>query len=146
MTTTKSLSPIAAHTQSLDQVQPIHTPGYTMRPLATAEQTGGALGFFEATFPVDGGVTMHVHHTEEEVIYVLEGTFLFVAGERRFEAGPGAFVFVPRGMPHGFRVVSTVPGRYLESFIPGGFESWFAAPDPSTAAQHGLEVVGPMPE
>ena len=144
--TTSSSHPIAPHIQSLDQVETSHTPGWDVRLLATAAQTGGALGFLEAVFPVGGGVGMHIHHNEHEVVYVVEGTFLFVAGDSRREAGPGTFVFVPRGTPHGFRVVGDVPGRYLESFIPGGFETWFAAPDPSTAAKHGLEVVGPMPE
>lgn len=146
MTMASSASPIAPFAQSIDQVEPTNPPGYTVRLLATGAQTGGVLGFFEATFPVGGGVAMHIHHNEAEVVYVLEGEFLFVMGESRIEAGPGTFVFVPRGIPHGFRSVGSVPGRYLESFIPGGFEAWFAAPDPSTAAQNGLEVVGPIPE
>jgi mannose-6-phosphate isomerase-like protein (cupin superfamily) len=131
---------------SLDQIQPTHPPGWTVRLLATAAQTGGASGFLEATFPVGGGVNLHIHHHEDEVVFVLEGTFLFVAAESRIEAGPGTFVFVPRGMPHGFRVLGDAPARYLEAFIPGGFETWFANPDPKTAAQNGLEIVGPMPE
>ena len=146
MTTASDATPIAPHLQSIDAVDVSHTPGWDVRLLATAAQTGGALGFFEAVFPVGSGVGLHIHHHEHEVVYVLDGTFLFVVAETRIEAGPGMFVFVPRGVVHGFKSVGEVPGRYLEAFLPGGFETWFANPDPNTAAAHGLEVVGPMPE
>ena len=39
---------------------------------------------------------MHVHHREDESFYILEGELTLQCGERRFRAGTGAFVFLPR--------------------------------------------------
>src|SRR5688500_16207518 len=54
--------------------------GVTVR--ATGEQTGGAIGFLEATSPSGFGAPRHIHHTCDELFYVLAGEFEFLAGER----------------------------------------------------------------
>ncbi|MDQ6636426.1 MAG: AraC family ligand binding domain-containing protein, partial [Candidatus Dormibacteraeota bacterium] len=43
-------------------------------------------------------------------------------GDRRFEAGPGSFVFLPRDIPHSFVVEGDAPAKILELVLPGGFE------------------------
>lgn len=89
---------------------------------ATAKQTGNAFGLIEMLTPVGSGSPYHVHRAEEESFYVLDGQLEFISGERRFSRGPGGFVFLPRDIPHGFRVVGKSPARFLVLTTPGGFE------------------------
>jgi quercetin dioxygenase-like cupin family protein len=43
----------------------------------------------------------HVHNTEDEMFYVLEGSITFRCGNDTFDLGKGGFVFLPRGTIHG---------------------------------------------
>ena len=92
---------------------------------ATSEQTGGSVGFLEATSPPGTGPPRHIHHSCDELFYVLEGEFLFLVGERQVGALPGTFVFIPRGTVHAATVVGTEPGKVLAAYIPGGLERSF---------------------
>jgi mannose-6-phosphate isomerase-like protein (cupin superfamily) len=55
----------------------------------------------------------HVHHSDDEAWYVLEGTLHVKAGSDVIEARAGASVFVPRGKPHTYWNPSPEPCRYL---------------------------------
>jgi uncharacterized RmlC-like cupin family protein len=84
-----------------------------------------------------------VHHLHEETFYVLNGEFRFHVGARSIAAPGGTFVFVPRGVPHAFENVGTVPGSILGIMTPAGFEALFeelaelppGPPDPATLRQ-----------
>src|SRR6185503_7365117 len=67
---------------------------------ARAAQTAGALTVFEAVNPPGTGPPYHVHDSLDEVIYVLDGALRVRLADQLEEAGTGAFVFIPRGMPH----------------------------------------------
>ncbi|MDQ3589272.1 MAG: cupin domain-containing protein [Actinomycetota bacterium] len=92
---------------------------------ATSEETGGSIGFIEATDPPGTGPPRHFHHSCDELFYVLEGEFLFLVGERQVSALPGTFVFIPRGTVHAAKVIGTEPGKVLAAYIPGGLEHSF---------------------
>jgi quercetin dioxygenase-like cupin family protein len=92
---------------------------------ATAEQTRGSIGFLEATSSPGYGPPRHIHRSHDELFYVLEGEFLFLVGERQFNAPPGSFVFIPRGTVHAVKVVGPEPGKVLIAYIPGGLEHSF---------------------
>jgi len=132
---------------------------------ATAKQTGNAFGLIEMLAPVDSGSPYHVHRAEDESFYVLDGQLEFISGGRRFSEGPGGYVFLPRDIPHGFRVVGASPARFLVLTTPGGFEGFVmhagepattltlpdpAAPDMSKlialAAKYRIEILGPLPD
>jgi uncharacterized cupin superfamily protein len=66
-----------------------------------------------------------VHHEHEETFYVLDGEFTFTLGDQSVPATAGAFVFVPRGVAHGFENTGSTPGRVLGIMTPGGFEKLF---------------------
>jgi quercetin dioxygenase-like cupin family protein len=88
---------------------------------ATAEQTGGLLSVIEVTEPPNADSPLHVHHREDESFWILEGTARFEVGEATIDAGPGDFVFGPRGVPH--RYTAGPDGcRLLYLMTPGGFE------------------------
>ena len=99
--------------------------GGLMEIKARAEDTGGALGVLEGSFYHEGyGPPLHVHSREDEVMYVLEGQIRFRLGDDEFLAGPGTWVWQPRGVPHSFRVESE-GARALIIFTPGGGERMF---------------------
>jgi quercetin dioxygenase-like cupin family protein len=132
---------------------------------ATASQTGGAFGLIEQVAPVGTGSPYHVHHAEDETFYILDGELEFISEGRRFLSGAGGYVFLPRDIPHGFRVVGGSPARFLILITPGGFEGFVTAigeptsdlrvPEMTTpdmpklaalAAKYRLEILGPLPE
>ena len=93
--------------------------------IATAEETGGSIGVFEDTTSPGDGPPRHVHYSSDELLYVLEGEFLFLVGERQEQVSAGTYVFVPRGTVHAFKVIGSERGRLLSAFIPGGPEEAF---------------------
>jgi quercetin dioxygenase-like cupin family protein len=58
-----------------------------------------------ATFQEGDAVELHAHPTMYELFYVLEGRGEYRIGGERHEAGPGDFLVVPPGTPHGVRVL-----------------------------------------
>ena len=122
----------------------------------TKEESGGAVGMFEGVVPAGEGPPIHVHHNEDEVIHVLEGTYRFWLDGAVTTRGPGQAIFLPRGVPHSFQVIGPEKGRNLAVCTPGGFESFFldVSKDSLTipadmpkiieiAARYRLEFVGP---
>ena len=67
---------------------------------------------------------MHVHEREDEWFYVLDGQVDFILDDDVFGRYQGGSVFLPRGMPHTFRVKSA-EARLLSLYTPGGFEEYF---------------------
>lgn len=55
----------------------------------------------------------HVHHSDEEIFYVLSGTIGFEIDESRYIASAGDAVLVPAGAVHTWWVDSDSPARYL---------------------------------
>lgn len=98
--------------------------GSLIKIKARAADTGGAMGLVEGTFYQGFGPPLHVHHREDEGMFVLEGEFLFRRGSEEFVAGPGRYFWVPREVPHAFSVISP-SARALVIVAPGGFEQMF---------------------
>jgi mannose-6-phosphate isomerase-like protein (cupin superfamily) len=96
---------------------------YTIK--ATATQTGGLLGFLEASVPPGGGPEPHAHHNEAETFYLLSGELEFLDGDRIFTAGAGDFVHVPAGIRHRFKNKTAHTTRMIYLFTPGGPEEAF---------------------
>jgi hypothetical protein len=78
---------------------------------------------------------------------VLEGQIRFGVGDDEFVAGPGAWVWQPRGVPHSFKVESDY-ARALVIFTPGGIERMFeeggesagASAEPPPQREYDLEA------
>lgn len=68
---------------------------------------------------------LHFHHREDEYSFVLEGTLGGLLGEEVTEAGPGSWVFKPRGEWHTFWNAGETPCRIIEVISPAGFEDFF---------------------
>lgn len=94
-----------------------------------SEDTNGAYSVIVSNTPPDGGAPPHVHEVEDELFYVLEGTFEFTCGDEVFLAEKGAVVVLPKRIPHAFKNVSEQTGRMMNTITPGGFEQFFEEVD-----------------
>lgn len=116
------------------------------------------IGAFEENTDPGGGPPLHIHHDADEIFRVIEGSFRFVVGETRFDAGPGDVLTVPRGAAHTFVNLSETRSRLFILFQPGGCEGFFRAfaakglrlPDDMAeivrlAESFQLEFLGPNP-
>ncbi len=92
---------------------------------ASSEETGGAYSVTEETWPPQVGPPSHIHHTQEETFYVLEGEMEFVANGMTTRAPAGSLVRIPRGVLRDYKNVWSGPARVLVLFTPGGFEGFF---------------------
>ena len=93
---------------------------------ATSEDTGGAYTITEETWPPQVGPPPHIHHTQEETFYVLEGEMEFITDGVTTRAAAGSLVRIPRGVLRDYKNVGSEPARVLVLFAPGGFEGFFA--------------------
>jgi len=117
----------------------------TENDLAVFEQTG---------LTPKGGPPLHIHPTQDEWFYVVEGEYLFQVGEEIYQMKPGDTIFLPRKVQHAF-VQLTEKGKMIVSYLPAGqMEDFFAVTDKWTTpptkeeiakvfADHGMQVVGP---
>ncbi len=88
---------------------------------ATGKETGGRYTLVEVLEPEGADGPLHVHHREDEAFWILEGELTFQIGDETLKAGPGSFVFGPKGIPHTYRVDSG-PAKLLYILSPAGFE------------------------
>jgi mannose-6-phosphate isomerase-like protein (cupin superfamily) len=88
---------------------------------ASAADTGGRYTLVEITAPAGLEAPLHVHHTEDEGFYVLDGAVTMQVGEETVELGPGQHAHGPREVPHRF-TVGPEGAHMLWVLTPGGFE------------------------
>jgi quercetin dioxygenase-like cupin family protein len=111
---------------------------------ASRSSTGGALTLIESD--TDGGAPPHVHHREDEAMYVIDGEITARVADQDFRATRGSFVFMPRGEEHEWDVVGD-KAVVLILAAPGGLEEFLAefhaagdwAGRDEVAARYGLE-------
>lgn len=99
---------------------------------ASAVQTGGVLTVFE-TEDHAFSPPAHIHNDAAEAFYVLDGEYEMKLGSEKSICGPGSFVFIPRGVRHGFSTITT-KARKLIIFVPGAMESYFEEMDAALRA------------
>lgn len=97
---------------------------------------GRRLAFVEYTTRAGEEPPDHTHGTEDEIFYVLQGDLTFRCGDDAFELGAGGFIFLPRGIRHGYQIRSEDDVRLLAVTAPaqedaaggwGGFVADFEA-------------------
>lgn len=108
------------------------------RELATGAQTGERFALSEATADAGYASPFHVHHDDDEAIYVLDGVIDLYLGDEVHEGRAGAWFFMPRAIPHGYFVRKDGPVRMLILTAPAGFERFFH--------DHGQAVEAGAPE
>lgn len=123
------------------------------------------------TQPPGVATPLHRHHHEAEAFYLLDGAMTYLAGETTYELSAGWFMYLPRGLPHAFRIRGDRPAQFLALTVPGGLLNLYDEVGvPATALRlprddegrpiaeeivrwnevgprYGLEVIGPpLPE
>ena len=88
---------------------------------ATTEDTEGRLSLLEVSMTLD--IPRHMHATEDEVGYVLDGEVEIEFAGRAHPAAAGASFLLPHGVPHAIRRMSETPPRVLQISAPGGWEN-----------------------
>jgi quercetin dioxygenase-like cupin family protein len=107
--------------------------GTLLQLRATGADTGGQLAVMEQTAARGFSPPRHVHRREDTALLVLEGAVTVLMGDERVELGPGGFVWLPRDVPHTFRVDSDVV-RQLEFVTPAGIEQFHVEASDQAAA------------
>jgi len=121
---------------------------------ATTTETGGAFNLFTLAGPLGLGTPLHIHYQEDVALFVLEGSLTVFWGEEGREARAGSYVFMPRGIAHGFRVKSAVGARILFLAVPAGIDGLAheccfgqdTSECTSAAARYKIEILGPLPD
>jgi len=142
-----------------DEGRPIYLgEGFAVTVKADEHQTAGVVSVLETREPPGFGPPLHVHHDCAEAFYVLEGEYLMYLDEREVVCPAGSFIFIPQGVPHGFRT-GEVPGRKLNLYFPASMVGYFddlaeaLRRDDVTngelaeiASVHQMDIVGPPSE
>ena len=120
---------------------------------ATAETTNGRYDQAVTITLPQVGPPDHSHQ-QDELLYILEGTYRVKLGEHIFTASVGTSVRIPGGVSHAWR--SLTAGRMLVTFLPGGLRGFYEGLRPlylapqldmqaliALGATYGLVVTGP---
>lgn len=124
MSGTQHTRPAGRHLAK-DEGEGIWFIGSFMRFKATTESTGGAFTLIDEIAGPGRQSPPHIHHSEDEAFWIIEGEVTFTCGDEVHVAGPGSFVFLPRDIQHNFRVTSEIPTRMLLWISPAGLEGFF---------------------
>lgn len=123
--------------------------GLEMTRRVRGADTDGA--FFAVEFELAPGeeIPPHVHHNEEEVLYVVGGEIESRVGDERVDAPAGSCHTIPRGTVHAQANRGTEPATLLVAFSPPHLEDLFERSTDLTeeefgelAAEYGMEPVG----
>jgi quercetin dioxygenase-like cupin family protein len=107
---------------------------------ATAKDTAGGHTLVEITVNPGYETPLHIHHREDEGFWMLDGSATFTVGNQTVEAGPGAYLFGPKHVPHKWKAGAD-GARLLYLFAPGGFEDLIRE-----MSEPARELVPPPPE
>ena len=91
----------------------------------TGDQTAGAYYLCEAVFGPESGSPLHIHHHEDEVIYVLEGAIDIRLDDDKLHVPVGGSVHLPKKVPHALYKPLKTPLKIMVYAIPGGLEGYF---------------------
>jgi quercetin dioxygenase-like cupin family protein len=126
--------------------------------LATGVHTGGIFGLVDEQAIQGEAIPLHRHDHDWEAFYIIDGDLHFYLDDQPAQSARlGAFVYIPPGTIHGFRVASE-QARYLILTTPRHAEFYRAIslPEPQAVitetmidqacAAYGVVFVAPLPE
>jgi quercetin dioxygenase-like cupin family protein len=98
--------------------------GGTFSLLLDAAATNGQLGVGRFRVSKGEAPPYHKHLRENEVFMLIKGTALLWCDDEEMELSEGGIVFLPRNVPHAYRITSS-EADLLMMCTPGGFEGMF---------------------
>ena len=72
--------------------------------------------------PAGSEILFHSHETEEEVMFIYQGTGVALFGDEELPLEPETMVFVPPGVKHQFKNNGSEPLRFVFFYAPPGPE------------------------
>lgn len=102
----------------------VHYLAHTFSFLATGEDTDNDYTLIHCFFRKGFTPPPHYHTHEDESFYMLEGIIEFQAGDKKFTAGAGELIVLPKMIPHSFNLV-TDTAKALLLITPSGIETVF---------------------
>ena len=115
--------------------------GGTLAILLDGKATDGQL--MVGRFDVGEGEAppFHMHTREDEVFMLIKGSALVWSGDQEMELSEGSIVYLPRNVPHAYRITSK-RADLLMICTPAGIEGMFrhAGRDRATPRPDGFEI------
>jgi quercetin dioxygenase-like cupin family protein len=138
-----------------DRLGKVRTLGFSSLAIkVTADMTAGNLFVIEHTnLQPGGGPSLHLHLSQQEWFYVLQGRVIFEVGAQRAQLSAGESVLALPHIPHTFSAIDG-PAHLLIAFTPAcKMEQYFldAEANPSLAAtadlmnRYEMQWIGPSP-
>jgi quercetin dioxygenase-like cupin family protein len=115
--------------------------GSTFSVLLDSEATEGQLTVGRFRVGKGEAPPFHMHTREDEVFMLISGSALLWAGDEQMEMTEGGIVYLPRNIPHGYRITSDTADLLMIA-TPGGIEGMFrhAGRDVRTLRPEGFEL------
>jgi len=110
-----------------EQALPLKAFGLDLKVMLTTEATGGAVSVLMGCHKPGEGPPDHVHFDQEEMFFVVAGSYELTVGGHTSTAGPGTIVFIPRNVMHRFKNVGDTTACMLDWSLPGGQDHYFKA-------------------
>jgi len=100
--------------------------------LIPGSATNGAFALYEDIVQPGVGPPRHIHKSQDELFFILDGSFKIEIAGQVIMAEPGDVALVPRGEVHAFKNVGHEAGRLRYTFTPAGstermFRAFFEA-------------------
>lgn len=92
--------------------------------LATGRETNDQFALIEIQVRKGLEPPPHIHTKEDEIYYLLEGEVQFVADKEEHFLKPGDFIYLPKNIPHHWKLQSDT-ARILVQVMPAGLEEMF---------------------
>ncbi len=98
--------------------------GHLMSILVSSGDTNGSFALIHG-YEIKGlEPPPHIHTREDESFYILNGEINYTVDNETFMGKRGDWIFLPRNIPHFFKV-QTDKAEVLIQLSPGGFEEYF---------------------
>ena len=91
----------------------------------TGKDTDGRFTIILQDNPPDTQIPMHVHKNEDELYKVSEGDVEFTVDGKTKLLKAGDTIFLPRNIPHTWKVIGTNNARVDLTIFPSGLETMF---------------------
>ncbi|GAA1361460.1 cupin domain-containing protein [Streptomyces beijiangensis] len=127
--------------QSDQQQQLEWLDGGVLAVLLDSAATDGQLTVGRFSLARGAASPYHLHTREDEVFLLLKGSALVWAGDTQTELSEGGIVFLPKKIPHSYRITSD-SADMLMICTPAGIEGMFrhAGRDRSTPRPEGFRI------
>ncbi|MFA9478015.1 cupin domain-containing protein [Phycisphaerales bacterium AB-hyl4] len=121
--TTLNQSAVVYRAHSEGETHPVM--GDPMRFIMTASDTGGAYAIAESQTKPGSGAPPHIHHNEEECMYVLDGAYEFTVDGKAYQLKQGDYIHIPRGAVRSFTNTADSESRVLIMHSPGSAAGFY---------------------